>query len=355
MLKNGRALAVAALAAQPGVPYVDLSNEAYAASVGLPYAANPSAPMEPGQIYLANDAMFLEANFQEPLTNYAVAGWDKQDTYAELRRVAPEIPVSRYFQYAVWSNPESFYAEPSGDDVRAIGADFKQVEYTSTKVVAKTLNRGLTIRLDRDQLRGMPNWEQQYVARLMARIQRNCLIRAYTVLGAAAVTTARNWAASSTVDPDGDIRSTVFQGQKVSGLRPNTVIYGRTAWDKRFLAYRQDSNATRALYSTYSPEEVMRVLGVDSVQVSESFYQSTSSTKLEILGSNVFAFYQQTQPTVEDPSNLKRFVSPVEGGGYVRVFITPQNISAKWVEITVEYYDLITSPYTGGIREDQPA
>jgi hypothetical protein len=349
-----RAAAVAALASNaPGIEHIDVSNEAYAQSVGLPF--DTGGKLAPGEIYVANDDRFVQAFYQEPVTEYAVSGWDMQDTAAELRAVCGEIPVARRFEYATWTNEEQFQIRAAGDDSRALLGDFTRVEYTSTKVNAKTLNRGLTIRLDRDEVSLTPNWEQAYTNRLVAQIQRNALYRAYALLGTSAVNTNRTWTPSSSVDPDGDIRSSIFQGQLKSGLRPNTVVWGRTAWDKRFLAYRQDSNAARADWSRYDPEAVRAVLGVKSVAVSESMYQSSATAKTELVGSLVLSFYSQPNPSREDPSNIKRFVSNTRSGGRLSVYITPESVDPKFVQITVEYNDLIAVPYTGGIRKDTVA
>jgi len=45
--------------------------------------------------------------------------------------------------------------ERDADDVRSIGADFKRLEYRGTTLMDKTVNKGLTIRVDLDQVGGM--------------------------------------------------------------------------------------------------------------------------------------------------------------------------------------------------------
>ena len=105
--------------------------------------------------------------------------------------MAPTVPVGRRFEFAQANNAEEFFSEI--DDVRAIGADFKRVNYTSSKALGITLNKGLTLRVDRDQIQNNPQWQQQAVDRLMRRLLRNEYRRAITIITAAATTTAVTW------------------------------------------------------------------------------------------------------------------------------------------------------------------
>ena len=305
--------------------------------------------MDTGVIYMAdvaNDSRFVQANFQEPLTRYAVAGWDKTDLYAELQTVAPELPVSRRFEYKAWVNAEAFYYD--ADDTRAMGADFKRVEYTSSKVLGKTINRGLVVRLDLDEVAQQPNWEEFYTGMLMRRIQRNVLVRFYTLVAATATSTSLTWTPGLSVDPDGDLATALLAARNASGVSPNRVVYGETGWNKRFNAYRADANTARFYNSQIQPADLAKTMMVDSLIVSKSRYQSTASAKTETVGSNFFAFVVN-DPSVEDPSNFKRFVTPTLTGGPVRMFRT--QVTDKLVDLGIEYYDLLAATYTGGVRQ----
>jgi hypothetical protein len=305
--------------------------------------------MDHGVIYMAdvaNDSRFVQANFQEPLTRYAVAGWDKTDLYAELQTVAPELMVSRRFEYKAWTNADAFNYD--SDDTRAIGADFKQVEYTSTKVLGKTVNRGLVVRLDLDEVASQPNWEEFYTGLLMRRIQRNTLVRFYTLVAATATSTSLTWTPGLSVDPDGDLATALLAARNASGLSPNRVVYGDTGWNKRFNAYRADANTGRFYNSAAKPQDLAATMMVDSLIVSKSRYQSSASAKTEAVGSNFFCFVVN-DPSVEDPSNFKRFVTPTLTGGPVRMF--RNQVNEKKVELGIEYYDLIAATYTGGVRQ----
>src|SRR5215471_6834255 len=95
----------------------------------------------PGQICLANESRFNSAFFSEPLTTYA-AGWrDPNNLEALLDFLAPPVQVGRRFEYKQADNSESFLSDT--DDMRAIGADSKRVEYNGSTVQDKTCNKGL--------------------------------------------------------------------------------------------------------------------------------------------------------------------------------------------------------------------
>ena len=195
----------------------------------------------------------------------------------------------------------------------AIGAPFKQVKSTGTEENGRTLNKGLTVILDNDEM--LPGDEERWAGRLTRRIFRNDLVRAYAGLISAATPSALVWNGKSA--PDADVAKLLFQGGEERGLASNSVVYGGAAWLYRFLAYsdaaRQNGGAAAAL----TPEQLAMLLMVDSVLVSKAYKQSTASAKAAVLGSYVLAYHAQANASPDDPSNIKRFVTPVEGGGKV--------------------------------------
>ena len=125
--------------------------------------------------------------------------------------------------------------------------------------------------------------------------------------------------------------------------------YGDTAWDKRGFSHRAQNNAGGYASATLTPEALAGILNVDKVAVSKERYASTAAARTEIVSNLVFEFYAMDGMDTEDPSNTKRFVSPVEGGGNFRVF--SQQLSAKLYAITVEHYSLIKITSTLGLRK----
>ena len=51
---------------------------------------------------------------------------------------------------------------------------------------------------------------------------------------------------------------------------------------------------------------------------------------------------------MDDPSNTKRFWTPVEGGGKYRVYEQP--ISSKLTDLTVEHYSNVVVTSSAGLR-----
>jgi hypothetical protein len=141
--------------------------------------------------------------------------------------------------------------------VRAIGADFKRVEYTGTTVNEKTLNKGLTIRIDDDEQFG-GNWQERAVRRFTERLYRNELRRAIAVLSAAATNSAVTWDTTAGKDPDFDILSKIEASGDDRGLDSNTILFGSTSWRKRALSHRAQNTAGGFASASMTPDGTWR-------------------------------------------------------------------------------------------------
>ena len=305
------------------------------------------AALDHDQVAVANASMFTESYFSQPLTAFAVGFRDPQNTEAALEFIAPRVPAPRRFEYAVASNAEQFLSE-TVDDERAIGSDFKEVRYTSTKVTAKTANRGLTMCIDLDEVASTVGWEEAAVRKLRLRLLRNEFRRAVALLSAAATNTAKTWDTTAGKDPDQDVLSDLVTAATASGIRPNRVMYGDTSWSKRALAHRAQSTASGFSSASLTEAELAGLLGVDGVMISRQRYQSSASAKTETVGNLVLMFNAMAGQDPEDSSNIKRFVTPTTGGDF-RVYT--QQIGPKRYHISVEHYSLIKITSTLGIRQ----
>ncbi len=319
-------------------------------SVISPILPDRGAGYEPGQVLFANSSRFLETYFSEPLTNYAVGWRDPNNIEASLEFIAPTVPVGRRFEWKAAANAEEFLSETI-DDQRAIGSDFKRVEFTASDVTDKTLNKGLTYIADLDNVSG-PNWQNDKVAKLLRRLYRNEFRRGITALSGAATNTALTWDITAGKNPDQDLKNDLITATTASGIRPNRILYGDTAFNKRSLSYEGQTGSTAfGQVAALNLDQLAARLMVDKVMVSKERYQTSASAKAEIVSNLVFAFFAEDGVDTEDPSNIKRFVSAFsaeQGGGLVRVYV--QQISAKLVAITVEHYSKIIVTYPGGIR-----
>jgi hypothetical protein len=300
----------------------------------------------PGSLYLANEARFTSQFYSEPLTNYTVGWKDTNNIEATLDFVMPPVQVARRFEYKAATNAEAFLSET--DDLRAIGADFKRVDYKGTTALEKTLNKGLTIRIDLDSVSQLPSWREMYTARLLQRLLRNELRRAVTAVTAAATNTAKTWDTTAGKDPDNDVLSDITTANDSSGVRPNRVLYGVGAWNKRILSHRAQTSAGGYASASMTPDEVAKWLGIQGVYVSQERYQSAAATKSKVVSDIVLSFYAENDMMPDDPSNTKRFWTPVEGGGKYRVYEQP--ISSKLIDLTVEHYSNCVVTSSTGLR-----
>lgn len=330
---------------------------------------DPGQGYRDGQVFFANDSRFSETYYSEPLTNYLVGFRDPNNIEDTLQFFAPAVPVGRRFEWKAADNAEEFLSEVI-DDSRAIGADFKAVKYTAKDVQDKTYNRGLTLIVDLDNVPGgavspeggaVAPWQQQRVAKLTRRLYRNSLRRAIAAIAASAVSTPYVWAPQPVnagvvpVNPDLDVQTELINATNLTGIRPNRVAYGDTAFLYRQQAYGAQNNPAGYIgYQNGNQAEaaLAAALQVDRVKISRERYQSGANAKSEILGPNVYGFFAMDDVDTDDPSNIKRFVSEFDseqGGGLFRVYI--QQISSKLVAISVEFYEKIVITYAGGIRK----
>ncbi|WP_269540148.1 hypothetical protein [Cerasicoccus fimbriatus] len=296
----------------------------------------------PNEILAANESRFNAAHFSEALTAFTTGWKDPENLAALLDFVAPSVPVGRRFEFKKADNAEAFFSET--DDVRAIGSAFKRVEYSGETVQAKTLNKGLTVRVDHDEIT-TDDWEERTVQILLQRLWRNELRRAITALDTAATNANKVWDGSS--NPDGDLRAMLIAAADESGVRPNRLILGEGAWDLRASAYEGQDNAGANAGASYTLDQLAKKLFLEDARVFSSRYQSSASAKSAIVGNAVYAFFGQQALSKDEPSNLKRFVTPTDGGDF-RVY---REDHAKFTDITVEHYSSVIATSGLGVRK----
>lgn len=319
-----------------------MKREIIAGALGLGIADQGSANI-PGEIYLANEARFTSATFSQPLTTFSVGWKDTDDILATLQFVAPEVPVGRRFEFKKAVNAEQLLSET--DDVRAIGAPFKRVEYAGTTVNEKTLNKGLTIRLDKDEL--VDGDEERAVMRLKTRLFRNDLRRAIALLLAIDSTgTAKTWSSGSP-KPDKDLMDAISAAGDDAGIDPNRLLFGLAAWQHRYGAYEGQASAGAFSGLSMTPEQVAQKLGLVAARVSRERFQSTVTAKAKVVGSFAVVFFGEDGVGKDDPSSLKRFVTPAGAEG-VRVYRDEKD---KFIDITVEHYSNIVQTSSVGTKK----
>lgn len=298
---------------------------------------------ELGTVCAANESRFSASHFSEALTAFSVGWKDPENTEGLLNFIAPAVQVGRRFEYKKSSNAENFFTE--ADDIRAIGSTFKRIDFSGSSVYSKTLNKGLTIRVDHDDIAGN-NWQERYVHMLLQRLYRNELIRVIEALDAHDVESNKVWNATS--NPDADLRDTLAAAADETGIYPNRILFGELAWFLRSDAYDSQSTARATRSSGLTTSELAQKLFVDDVRILKARYQASNTVKQRVLGNNLFLFYAQNEITKDEPSNIKRFITPTEDGNPFRVYVEE---NGKYTDITVEHYSAIAITSPAGIRK----
>ena len=137
------------------------------------------AAIQPGQVALANEDVFADTFFSQPMTDYAV-GWASQQRWIRdlLDFLAPGVRTTRRFEYRVANNAKAFAAAENDKDIRALYGEFALVEAIGTIQNGRTLSKGLTTIIDKDDEQENPQIVQQKVAWLMDMLLRAEVIRA---------------------------------------------------------------------------------------------------------------------------------------------------------------------------------
>lgn len=295
-----------------------------------------------GLICAANESRFVSGHYSEPLTGYTVGWKDPENVDAILQRLFPEVPVARRFEFKKASNAQAFLSEV--DDIRPINSPFKRVEYTGTSANEKTVNKGLTVRIDHDQADDVEAEKTAAVERLMQRLARNELRRGIALLEANDTTAGAIFSAAT--NPDGLIRAMLKASADVTGIRPNVLVYGEAAFDLRLDAYEDPArvNANGSNRAEKSLAELAGYFMVDLVEVVKARYQSSATAKGAIVPSTVYGYLALPGIGKDDPSAVKRFTSKSRGGQRYGVYVVEHE---KYTDVSVEMYSNIVATGLG--------
>lgn len=285
-----------------------------------------------GQIQLASEQRFEHSSYSEALTAFAMGWQDSEPVVSLLDYIAPKVPVGRRFEFRRADSSESFLTEV--DDIRAEGATFKRVAYSGDSICAKTLNKGLTVRVDHDEIVS-DDWQERTVQKLLARLYRNELSRAIEALAQVCThETELNWSDLKNMGPDADVLKAIFNEGQKSLVEPNRALFGRGAWQLRHQYYANQERAGAFAGLLMSPDELATHLGLDSVRLAK---ERLVGSEGNAYCNQVFLFNGERYVDKDDASNLKRFVTPTSEGNF-RVFM---ETTAKYTDISVEHYSQI--------------
>jgi hypothetical protein len=302
-----------------------------------------------GMVFAANDANFDSAHLSEPLTEYIVGVQETADLGATLEAIAPSVPVGRSFSYRKHDEREAFQSDGvSNDDIREIGGEFALIRRTGEQLDGRTDNKGLTMVIDNDQGGEDPAVQQRAVVNLTDRLLRSEIVRVEALLEANDVQDAKNWGATNTAaDPDYDVVNNVDLSGDARGIDANIVLFGGGAYVKRIAALRRSASSGGFATGGLSPTQLAEFYGVESVVKAGMRFQSTASAKAKVVADKVYCYYAGRNLMADDPSNIKRFVTPTPDGA-LRVYVQP---ALKRTLISVEHYSRIILTSSLGIRK----
>jgi hypothetical protein len=326
-----------------------LSNGVCAALGILPTYDMPSAH---GQVCLANDSLISQATFVQEVTTFGIGYSDpNRNQLAGLRDyLAPRRTSGRNALVTVYDETEPFEVVDYKKVKREPLAEFPEVRQRTSRKVSRLIpNRGLSVRLDKDQLLDKPNWQNMHTMWLIDLLIRASILETLALYSAAAVADAWNWNANA--NPDLDVKNAVINGlAPATGFYPNRALYGDGATLQRQIAYEGQNNAgAYAGAVSLTDEQIATRTGLARVRTNAERYQDATGNKSTFLGKKVLLFSAVDQETPEDSSNVVRHVANASfGGGEYAVFITEPGV--KTALITVENYELPVVQHTSGVE-----
>jgi hypothetical protein len=305
-------------------------------AVELPLGQDLGPGQNPhGLICAANASRFEAGNFNEPLTQLSIGWKDRDGLDALLQRLSPSLVVPKRFSFRKAENAEAFLSET--DDLRPIGSPFKQVKYSGTEVEARTYNRGLTVRIDHDEVDDLEAEVTLTIDRLRSRLVRNSLRRLFVLLDSADVA-GGNKEFDVDTNPDGFIRAMAVAIADVCGLYPNVFAIGEGAWHKRLDAYEGATRDNGANHAGWTAAQLAAYLMADVVEIVKARYQSSATAKANISGATnrIYAYLAEQGASKDDPSSIKRFVSAGRNGVGFGVY---RKDADKWTDLSMEHYE----------------
>ena len=302
-----------------------------------------------GRVVLANESAFNNTFYSQPLTDFAV-GYrnEEEDLQGMLDFIAPPVQATRKFQYGVMSNKAAFEAITDGSDERALQGEFKTVQAYDSIADGHTNSKGLTTLIDNDELEEVPGKLEEKIAWLKQLLLRADLLRANALLASLATNTNKTWS-SGTPQPDVDVKKAVRAYRTACGVQPNKVLFGGGAWDLRDQALSGTNTAGGFAGLMRLEDGLARFVRVREIMVNELVYELPSGKTPIITDNKVYIFEGQRMPSTRDASNVKRFWSPVMGGGEYAVFVDKTTM-AELTKVTVFHRSAIVSPNTLGVQ-----
>ncbi len=294
-----------------------------------------------------------DVHIDVPLSQVAIA-YEPKGFIAD--QIAPMVTVNKQSDgYYIWDIADAYRIE---DSKRAPGAEANVIERSVSSSTYFAKNYALKDRIPYEDIK---NADAGFV--FTERTARANFIKSKLYLDwerrvALMVTSGSNCGSYDSVDsgwterrqnysnPIGVINTAILNVEGSSGIRPNSIIFGRYAW----YLFRQHQEVIDRLYGTagapsggrvVTTQGVKDLFEVDKVLVGGAYYNSAdegqAATLTRIWNDQVLVYYAPAAPSKEEPSFMYSFRwNAVPGMSMAaEVFDLPRN---KAEEVQLGYY-----------------
>lgn len=236
-----------------------------------------------------------------------VGDWAQKNNIANF--LAPEVQVvTEKFFYKNYGSGNAFKAI---DTRRSMGGGASRIDYTVTDSIGVLVENSLECTIDDIERRQNPESESTLemikTRDLTLTILNNYLKKIFVFMKANVSVTGTFgvWSGASTIDPVAEIDAIVKATTDATGVVPNRIYFDLTSW----LHFRNNKQTldrirfTRLGTTTQDLATSLFAVPMDIRVGGGALYTDTGGS-----ANNVFVFYGQDSPGVQDPSFLKVFV-----------------------------------------------
>lgn len=294
----------------------------------------------------------MPSTVNQTLTNYAHGLF--QDMQSKLANfIAPIVPVTGSVgQFKKFDDKNAFQVY---DTSRAIGGERKRIEFADSDPTYDCRPQGLEIAIDDHEMKmvgdGDPlNVKQSKVRTLVSTGVLSHEAKVFAALEAAlsAAGGVGVWSDAAN-DPVKELDAQIEAIATDTGRMPNRIVFGLGAWNKfrnhaKVIARQPGASLVgvttdQAAMMTLNPGIQIRVgvLSKDTVK----FGGGKSPTN--IVGGNVYIFYNEDNPTQYDPGFMKTFMPRGDAIEAVREYRSERNASDMFALDWAEDIQLIST------------
>lgn len=293
-----------------------------------------------------------------PLSNIAIA-YRPEGFIAD--QIAPIVPVNKQSDsYYVFDIADAYRVENS---YRAPGTEANRITRSLSSGTYFAKNYSLKDHIPYEDIENADAKELMFARNSRAEYIKDKLMLDMEYRVALSVTSGTNvgsygtpvsyWTDWTNSDPIGDIVTAVGVVQDRMGIKPNSIVFGQTAWRN----FRNHDDVLSRLFGTgtwgnsprlASVDKVKDLLEMERVLIGGAYYSSTqegqAASLAKIWDKKAVLYYAPMTPRIDKPSLLYAFRwNKIKGMDMVaEVFDVPQ---AKAEQVQLGYYQ--DEPITG--------